>query len=124
MDDISDLTILKLADRVRELEAELAEYDSHAGKCVKCGTWTCGFCGMHNSKGEWHCEICHHSEHVCGATEENDGLKVELTICKQEREQFREMIGDILNIWEATETSPLEDLNRWIADARKALEGK
>ena len=27
--------------------------------CVECGKQTCGYCGMHNSKGEWHCLACH-----------------------------------------------------------------
>ena len=62
-----------LADAERELattKKELAEHNAHAAKCVECGKWTCGFCGMHDEKGEWRCEICHHGKHVCGATEE------------------------------------------------------
>jgi len=72
--------------RIAKLEAELVAAQSHNGKCVECGKWTCGFCGMHNSKGEWRCEVCHHGSHVCGATEtlpkleaNNARLQAELT---------------------------------------------
>ena len=30
----------------------------HAGRCVTCGTWTCGLCGISSEDGSWTCEKC------------------------------------------------------------------
>jgi hypothetical protein len=49
---------------------ELAESRSHSGKCVKCGKWTCGYCGISAENGDWYCEVCTHGRHTCGAVEE------------------------------------------------------
>jgi hypothetical protein len=66
-----------------DVDPVLAEHESHAAKCVECGQWTCGYCGMHNSKGEWRCEKCHHGGHICGATELLAQKDAEISALKQ-----------------------------------------
>jgi hypothetical protein len=55
----SDFIMGKIESLVAEKDKRISELESHSGKCVDCGAWTCGFCGLHNSKGEWRCNKCH-----------------------------------------------------------------
>ena len=82
-----------------KLEAELAAAQSHNGKCVECGKWTCGFCGMHNSKGEWRCEVCHHGAHVCGATEALPKLEAELVTQKKVTAEWKQLCEEGVDGW-------------------------
>lgn len=45
-------------DKAMELSRELAQERKHSGKCVECGAWTCGYCGISDSEGKWHCKTC------------------------------------------------------------------
>jgi hypothetical protein len=31
---------------------------AYTGKCVECGTLTCGYCGISDESGKWYCERC------------------------------------------------------------------
>jgi hypothetical protein len=65
-------------------QERIAELGTHADKCVVCGKWTCGFCGVCSEDGTWRCETCHHGRHVCADTERVAELERELAKWKLE----------------------------------------
>ena len=92
--------IMSLVSRLDTLTAALAEAQQHSGRCEKCNQWTCGYCGISDEHGAWHCERCwgfsplvkaEHDLSTCrqslaAAQQERDSLRLELQACQHTKQ--------------------------------------